>query len=124
MALTIYQADQDVHLLPVNQILTVVAPEAGGGTVTRLGSQPGQEPQAMTTVTAGQTVTFGPYPQPERFAVRCTDDCLMVSTAPVDLSAFIAAALATAFAELPDEDPVSAGAIWNDSGLLRISEGS
>ena len=36
----------------------------------------------------------------------------------------IASALAAAFAELPTADPASAGALWNDNGVLKISEGA
>jgi hypothetical protein len=40
------------------------------------------------------------------------------------ISTAISTALATAFAELPTTDPASSGALWNDEGVLKISEGA
>jgi hypothetical protein len=127
----ITQGDHSNQLLPAGHTLTVVAPAGATGSVVRLGDQAGQQAQSVTAISQSTTTVFGPYPSPARFDLVCRTGVLTATLAPADTAGLIDDAIEDTLAgtsivlsNLPTSDPAVAGALYNDSGTVKISAGA
>jgi hypothetical protein len=128
---TINTLSKETVTLEVGLALSVVAAAVSSGTIFRLGDSHGEQAQAATAISASETKTFGPYAEIARFEIVCAAGSLTYSTGPADVADMISDAIAAQLASssiilsgLPTEDPEVAGALWNDSGTLKISAGA
>lgn len=69
--------------LPAGQLLTVVAAALSVGPIIRLADTPGGgDPFAPVPITAGQTLTFGPYTTPRRYAIVAVEGEISTQIGP------------------------------------------
>jgi hypothetical protein len=93
-------------MLAAGEVLTVAASTAGSGSVVMLGKSVGGEPQGVTPVAAGQSITFGRYSETTRFEVVCDGGFLTYMTgvaAPATQADLAKLASITASADQIDE---------------------
>jgi hypothetical protein len=78
-------AGQDeTYYLPAGEVLTVAAPPGTTGLVVRLSRAPGGgDPQSVTAIN-GANLTFGAYPQTERFKISVTAGAVTVTISKED----------------------------------------
>ena len=86
MTVIIREQHQTISLAPRN-VLSVVASATGTGSIVRLGEFVGDPKQGVTSLAAGQTVTFGPFPQTTWYDIVCSAGSLVFETAVADFPA-------------------------------------
>lgn len=76
---------KETVILSKGQQLTVTAAvDVAAGFVVLEGDQPGQEPQSLTEVSAGDSATFGPYNANKTFTIQSDVGAMTYSAADVD----------------------------------------
>lgn len=96
----VLQGGHSTQTLPAYSLLTIVAAAGAAGSIVRLADSMGGEPQGVTPIAAGETVTIGPFAVATRHDIICTAGELTYSAALVDYPT-LAEALAGAAAAVP-----------------------
>jgi hypothetical protein len=129
--MTLNQGDKTTQHLPAGQTLTVVVPANSTGRIVRLANSAGEQAQSVTALSASSTTVLGPYANPAFFEIACLTGSLAFTLAALDTDAFVNSEIANALAGssvvmsgLPTSDPAVAGALWNNSGTVKVSAGA
>lgn len=129
--MTLLGNNSQTFIVQPQHILTIVAAAVSSGIVYRLGDSQGEQGSSVTSIAASSTTKFGPYAETTRFDVICDTGEFTITDAMVNLTTEITEEIDSQVLDasplvlnLPTSDPEVEGALWSDSGTVKVSAGA